>query len=54
MSSLVIPLAGIGFAWLLLDERPSTLEALGIVTIGIALAVLNLGGKRKSLQQSSD
>ena len=47
MSSLVIPLAGMGFAWLLLGERPSAIEALGIVAIGIALAVLNLGGKRK-------
>ncbi len=48
MSSLVIPLAGIGFAWLLLGERPSLIESLGIVAIGVALAVLNLGGKRKS------
>lgn len=47
MSSLVIPLAGIGFAWLLLGERPSPIEALGIAAIGAALAVLNLGGKRK-------
>ena len=48
MSSLVIPLAGIGFAWLLLGERPSGIEALGIVAIGMALAVLNLGGKRRA------
>lgn len=54
MSSLVIPLAGIGFAWLLLGERPSLLEAAGIVTIAIALVVLNLGGKRNPLQQSSE
>lgn len=47
MSSLVIPLAGIGFAWLLLGERPSLIEALGIAAIGVALAVLNLGGKSK-------
>lgn len=48
MSSLVIPLAGIGFAWVLLGERPSLIEAIGIAAIGIALAVLNLGGKKPS------
>lgn len=51
MSSLVIPLAGIGFAWLLLGEQPSAIESLGIITIGIALAVLNLGGSRKHLNR---
>lgn len=54
MSSLVIPLAGIGFAWVILGERPGPLEALGIVTIGVALAVLNLGGKRRSGQQTGE
>ena len=47
MSSLVIPLGGIGFAWLILGERPSSIEAFGIAAIGIALAVLNLGGKKQ-------
>jgi drug/metabolite transporter (DMT)-like permease len=42
LSSLVIPLAGIGFAWLLLGERPSLLEACGIALIASALAIVNL------------
>lgn len=53
MSSLVIPLLGIGFAWLILGEQPGAIEALGIVTIGVALAVLNLGGKPKTSPQPS-
>ncbi|MEO7916549.1 MAG: DMT family transporter [Dokdonella sp.] len=47
MSSLVIPLAGIGFAWLILGEQPSIVESLGIITIGVALAVLNVGGRKQ-------
>lgn len=46
MSSLVIPLLGIGFAWLLLGEQPSAIEGIGIALIGTALAVLNLGGRK--------
>jgi drug/metabolite transporter (DMT)-like permease len=42
LASLVIPIAGIGFAWALLGERPSPTEAVGIVLIGIALAVVTL------------
>jgi drug/metabolite transporter (DMT)-like permease len=42
LASLVIPIAGIGFAWALLGERPSPLEGLGILLIGIALAVVTL------------
>lgn len=42
LSSLVIPLVGIGFAWVLLGEQPSMLEGAGIVLIGIALAVVTL------------
>jgi len=42
LSSLVIPIAGIGFAWLLLGERPSLIEGAGIAMIGVALAIVNL------------
>jgi drug/metabolite transporter (DMT)-like permease len=42
LSSLVIPLAGIGFAWLLLGEKPSATEGCGIVLIASALAIVNL------------
>ena len=42
LASLVIPIAGIGFAWLLLGERPSPMESAGIVLIGVALGVVNL------------
>jgi drug/metabolite transporter (DMT)-like permease len=38
----VIPIAGIGFAWALLGERPSLLEGLGIALIGVALAIVSL------------
>jgi drug/metabolite transporter (DMT)-like permease len=41
LSSLVIPIAGIGFAWVLLGERPTWLESAGIVLIGAALAIVN-------------
>jgi drug/metabolite transporter (DMT)-like permease len=42
LSSLVIPIAGIGFAWLLLGERPSPVECAGIALIGAALTIVNL------------
>jgi len=42
LSSLVIPIAGIGLAWWLLGERPSATEAIGIVLIGLALALVSL------------
>lgn len=42
LSSLVIPIAGVGFAWLLLGERPSPVEGIGIALIGAALALVNL------------
>jgi drug/metabolite transporter (DMT)-like permease len=38
----VIPIAGIGFAWLLLGERPSRIESAGIVVISAALVLVNL------------
>jgi len=48
VSSLVIPIAGIGFAWLLLGEQPSVVEGLGILLIGAALAIVNLRRGPKS------
>jgi drug/metabolite transporter (DMT)-like permease len=42
LSSLVVPIVGIGLAWLLLGERPSTFEAAGIVAILGALAIVNI------------
>lgn len=44
LSSLVIPIAGIGLAWWLLGERPDAAEALGIALIAIALALVSLRG----------
>ena len=41
LSSLIIPIAGIGFAWLLLGEVPSASETAGIVAICVALAIVN-------------
>jgi drug/metabolite transporter (DMT)-like permease len=49
LSSLVIPIAGIGFAWLLLGERPSLTEGIGILTIGASLAIVNLRRAPKPL-----
>lgn len=48
LSSLVIPIAGIGFAWVLLGERPSTAEGAGIVLIGSALAIVGLRRTRRA------
>ncbi|MBA8885125.1 DMT family transporter [Dokdonella fugitiva] len=42
LSSLVIPIAGVGFAWLVLGERPTLTEGTGIVLIAAALALVNL------------
>ncbi|MEO5624546.1 MAG: EamA family transporter [Dokdonella sp.] len=42
LSSLVIPIIGVSFAWALLGEQPSPLECLGIALIGVALALVNL------------
>jgi drug/metabolite transporter (DMT)-like permease len=42
LSSLIIPIAGIGFAWLLLGEQPSWIEGAGIALIGAALAIVTL------------
>lgn len=42
LASLVIPVAGIGFAWILLGERPTPTGGAGIVLICVALGVVNL------------
>ena len=42
LSSLAIPIAGIGFAWVLLGERPGAVEGLGIACIAAALLIVNL------------
>ncbi|HEY6545482.1 MAG TPA: DMT family transporter [Dokdonella sp.] len=47
LSSLVIPIAGIGFAWWLLGERPSALEAIGIALIAAALALVSMRPARR-------
>lgn len=41
LTSLLVPVAGVLFAWLLLHERPGMPETIGIVLIGIALVTLN-------------
>ena len=42
LSGLVIPIAGIGFAWMLMGEQPSPLEGFGIALIVAALAIVSL------------
>lgn len=37
LASLVIPLLGVGFAWMLLGERPDAAESAGIVLMIVAL-----------------
>ena len=46
LSSLVIPIAGIGFAWVLLGERPSLVEGIGIGLIVAALVLATQGRRR--------
>jgi drug/metabolite transporter (DMT)-like permease len=48
LSSLVIPIAGVSFAWALLGEQPSPPECVGIALIGVALALVNLRRTPKS------
>ncbi len=40
LSSLSVPIAGIALAWLLLGERPSLMESLGIALIAAALTIV--------------
>lgn len=46
LSSLAVPVAGIGFAWLQLGERPSPTDAAGILLILSALALATLRLRR--------
>ncbi|MEO7758040.1 MAG: EamA family transporter [Dokdonella sp.] len=48
LSSLVIPIAGVSFAWMLLGEQPSLPECLGIALIGVALGLVNLRRVREA------
>lgn len=41
LTSLLVPIAGVLFAWALLSERPDLAEWIGIGLIGIALVSLN-------------
>lgn len=41
LNSLLVPIAGVLFAWALLSERPDLAEWIGIGLIGIALVSLN-------------
>ncbi|MGH8145913.1 MAG: DMT family transporter [Rhodanobacteraceae bacterium] len=41
LTSLAIPVAGVLFAWGLLNERPSAAEWIGVALIGAALFILN-------------
>lgn len=47
LTSLLVPVAGVLFAWALLGERPSLDETIGIVLIACALLVLNFARKPK-------
>ena len=52
LTSLAVPVAGVLFAWALLHERPTVAEALGIVLIGMALALLNFA-RRSSISDAA-
>jgi drug/metabolite transporter (DMT)-like permease len=41
LSSLAVPIVGIGLAWVLLGEQPSPQECVGIALICAALAIVN-------------
>ena len=40
LTGLAVPVAGIGLAWLLLGERPSLTESLGVALVLVALALV--------------
>jgi drug/metabolite transporter (DMT)-like permease len=42
LSSLVVPIAGIAFAWAILGEQPTPSESFGIALIVCALLIVNL------------
>jgi len=41
LTSLLVPIAGVLFAWLLLGEKPDAAEWIGIALIGVSLLSLN-------------
>jgi len=47
LSSLVVPILGVLFAWLLLHEVPSLMEAIGIALLALALLVVGAWGGRR-------
>jgi drug/metabolite transporter (DMT)-like permease len=51
MTSLAVPIAGVLFAWVLLRERPSTAEWIGMALISAALLVLNLPERSAEAQR---
>ncbi len=54
LSSLVIPVASVGFAWVALGERPSAVEGAGIALICAALAIVNLRGAPRRIEADRD
>jgi len=42
LSSLAIPIAGVGLAWALLGERPDATEGIGVGLIALALGIVTL------------
>jgi len=47
LASLITPLLGVGFAWVLLGERPDAAEGAGIALLVVALlGVLGVGARR--------
>jgi drug/metabolite transporter (DMT)-like permease len=48
LSSLVVPILGVLFAWALLGERPSTAEFAGIVLLALALLVVGVQGPARA------
>ena len=47
LSSLVVPILGVLFAWLVLHEVPSPVEAIGIALLSTALLVVGVWGGRR-------
>jgi drug/metabolite transporter (DMT)-like permease len=47
LSSLVVPILGVLFAWLLLHEVPSLAETIGIALLALALLVVGVWGGRR-------
>lgn len=48
LSSLVVPVMGVLFAWALLGERPSAAEACGIALVALALLLVARRGARNA------